>query len=118
MKKRKMAVYETADKVFYIFCEGTKTEPNYFEGFKKAIEQNPIYKNRVFVTVFGTGMNTMKVLEKAENFVKDNNIQSGEVWCIYDKDDFPSEHFNRVPERIESINSNSRDAILYNALAG
>lgn len=36
---------------FYIFCEGERTEPNYFEGFKQGIESNPIYREMVRIQI-------------------------------------------------------------------
>ena len=60
MKNRKANLYEPINK-YYIFCEGEKTEPNYFLGFKKAIETNPIYEDRVIIHIEGTGSETIRV---------------------------------------------------------
>ncbi len=46
----------------------------------------------------------MRVIGMAENYVKKNKIKKGQIWCVYDKDSFPSEHFNGVVERAESLN--------------
>ena len=50
-KQRKIEYLKQKTHKFYIFCEGEKTEPNYFSGFKKVIEQNPIYKNMVLLEI-------------------------------------------------------------------
>lgn len=47
---------------------------------------------------------TMRVIGIAEDYVKKNEIQKGQVWCVYDKDSFPAEHFNGVEERANSLN--------------
>ena len=59
----------TLDKRFYIFCEGEKTEPQYFEGFKKAIESYHMYRNLVFIEIHGVGKKTLSILKDAEKKV-------------------------------------------------
>jgi hypothetical protein len=44
-KKRRQEYLEQKEYCYYIFCEGERTEPNYFRGFKRYIENNPIYRN-------------------------------------------------------------------------
>ena len=105
MKKRKADLYEPIKK-YYIFCEGEKTEPNYFEGFKNAIETNSIYENRVIIYIDGTGYETKRVLADAEKYAKENNIKNAEIWCVYDKDDFPTKDFNAVSERAKTLSRN------------
>ena len=36
-RKRKLEYLEQKEYRYYIFCEGEKTEPNYFKGFKTHI---------------------------------------------------------------------------------
>ena len=45
-KKRRQEHLEKKKYRYYIFCEGEQTEPQYFVGFKRLIEDNPIYKDR------------------------------------------------------------------------
>ncbi len=47
---------------------------------------------------------TMRVIGMVEDYVKKNKILKGQVWCVYDKDSFPAEHFNGVAERANSLN--------------
>lgn len=47
---------------------------------------------------------TMRVIGMAEDYVKKNKILKGQVWCVYDKDSFPAEHFNGVEERANTLN--------------
>ena len=103
-RKRKLEYLEQKEYRYYIFCEGEKTEPNYFKGFKTHIESNPIYKNLVLIEIEPCGAETMSVLSQAEEYVKKNKLKEGQIWCIYDKDSFPSRRFNGVYERIVSLN--------------
>ncbi len=51
----------------------------------------------------------MRVIGMAEEYVKRNKIKKGQIWCVYDKDSFPTEHFNGVVERAESLNKENPD---------
>lgn len=42
--------------------------------------------------------------KRRQDYVEKNKIQKGQVWCVYDKDSFPAEHFNGVEERVNSLN--------------
>ena len=46
------------------------------------------------------------VIGMAEDYVKEESPEGkeGQVWCVYDKDSFPAEHFNGVGERANSLN--------------
>ncbi len=81
-----------------IVCEGKKTEPNYFKKFKT----NP----EVFdaIDVQGTGYNTVSLIEKAIK-IKNEAIQKSEpyieTWCVFDKDDFSVESFEKAIKMAE-----------------
>lgn len=94
---------------YYIFCEGQQTEPQYFAGFKRLIEENPIYKGMVLIEIEPCQAETMRVISKAEEYVRKNKIEKGQIWCVYDKDSFPAEHFNGVEERANSLNKDKLD---------
>lgn len=47
---------------------------------------------------------TMRVIGMAEEYVKKNKIQKGQIWCVYDKDSFPASDFNGVVSRAEQLN--------------
>jgi len=73
-----------------IVCEGTKTEPNYFKKFKA----NP----EVFdaIDVQGTGYNTVSLITEAIK-KKEAKIEPYiEIWCVFDKDDFSIESFEKA----------------------
>ena len=100
---------------YYIFCEGQQTEPLYFAGFKKLIEENPIYKDMVLIEIEPCQAETMRVIGMAEDYVKKNKIKKGQIWCVYDKDSFPPERFNGVVERAESLNKENPELQFHTA---
>ena len=108
-KKRRQEYLEQKEFRYYIFCEGQQTEPQYFSGFKKYIESNPIYKDMVLVEIEPCGAETMRVIGQAEEYVRKNKITKGQIWCVYDKDSFPAERFNGVLERAEALNLQNKD---------
>lgn len=114
-KKRRQEYLETKEYQYYIFCEGERTEPNYFLGFKKLIEYNPIYKDLVLLEIEPCAAETLRVLEKAEEYVRKNKIRKGQIWCVYDKDSFPAEHFNKVEKRMENLNKENKDIQYHSA---
>ena len=103
-KKRRQEHLEMKEYRYYIFCEGEQTEPRYFSGFKKLIEDNPIYRDMVLIQIEPCGAETMRVIGQAERYVKENQITKGQIWCVYDKDSFPAQNFNGVVSRAESLN--------------
>lgn len=71
-----------------IVCEGTKTEPNYFEAFKKFNRGTNVYD----IEVKGLGANTTSVVDKAIDLKNKGNYDR--VWAVFDKDSFPDAKFN------------------------
>lgn len=70
-----------------IVCEGERTEPLYFEAFKPAN-----------IIVRGTGFNTDSLVKKAISLRDDDALGFDQVWCVFDKDSFPSSNFNKAFE--------------------
>lgn len=103
-KERRQEYLEMKQYRYYIFCEGQQTEPLYFAGFKRLIENNPIYKDMVLIKIEPCQAETMRVITMAEDYVKKNRLTRGQIWCVYDKDSFPSGRFNGVVERAECLN--------------
>ena len=114
-KKRQQEYLETKEYQYYIFCEEEQTEPNYFLGFKKLIEYNPIYKDLVLIEIEPCAAEILRVLEKAEEYVRKNKIKKGQIRCVYDKDSFPAEHFNSVEKRMENLNKANGDIQYHSA---
>ena len=103
-KERRQEYLEMKKYRYYIFCEGEQTEPQYFTGFKRMIEENPIYKDMVLIEIEPCASETMRVIGKAEKYVKKNKIKKGQIWCVYDKDSFPASDFNGVVQRANKLN--------------
>ena len=91
---------------YLIVCEGKKTEPNYFNGLKKKINEK--YGNKVDVLIpnidiKGTGMNTTSLVKYTQKTVNHANKVYGQVWVVFDKDDYNDEQFNSA---IDNCNYN------------
>ena len=108
-KARRQEHLEKFEYRYYIFCEGEQTEPLYFDGFKRLIEANPIYRNMVLIEIEPCAADTMRVIGKAERYVEENHIKRGQIWCVYDKDSFPAGNFNGVTERAAKLSQDNPD---------
>lgn len=73
-----------------IVCEGTKTEPNYFEAFAEKRQGVIVYD----IEVKGLGSGTKDVVEKAIYLKGKNDYDR--VWAVFDKDEFPAKDFNEA----------------------
>ena len=75
-----------------ILCEDSKSACLYFKGFK-------LDESRIDVRTKGTGMNTVSLVQEAIN-LKEEAVRSREpfyrIWCVFDRDSFPPQHFNRA----------------------
>ncbi len=89
--ERPEAVREEKQKIL-IVCEGENTEPSYFEKFKLSTAT---------ITSVGEGYNTIALVERAEKLSKKDNYD--QVWCVFDKDDFPNENFNSAIYKAEAL---------------
>lgn len=85
-KKRKENIREKLVR-FLIVCEGTKTEPLYFE----ALIKNHISTVRK-VTIEGEGRATVALVDRAleikQELERKNAMSFDRVWVVFDKDDF------------------------------
>ena len=78
---------------FLIVCEGEKTEPNYFLGFRVL---------QLAVDAVGTGYNTEGLVEEAIRLKGEKEAEAerrgrppyDQVWCVFDRDSFPADSFN------------------------
>ena len=105
-RKDKLKSKRQAPANYLIVCEGKKTEPNYFNGLKKKINEK--YGNKVDVLipnieVKGTGKNTTKLLKYTQKTVNHANKVYGQVWVVFDKDDYSDEQFDSA---IDNCNYN------------
>jgi hypothetical protein len=83
-----------------VYCEGQKTEPNYFRKF-------PVKIDIVEVNFGGGGSNTVALVSDAINYA-DKALNKGkpynQVWCVFDRDDFPSAQFNQAINKAQVNN--------------
>ena len=73
-----------------IVCEGKKTEPYYFLGF------------RITNDVYGWGLETIRVVEKAKD-INDAEGPFDQIWCVFDRDSFPPADFDNAIKMVESL---------------
>ncbi|HFA47898.1 MAG TPA: RloB domain-containing protein, partial [Bacteroidetes bacterium] len=66
-----------------IVCEGGNTEPSYFKKFKLATAT---------IKAVGEGYNTITLVDRAVQLSTEEEYN--QVWCVFDKDDFPNQNFN------------------------
>ena len=98
-RKDRLKSKRQAPANYLIVCEGKKTEPNYFNGLKRKINEK--YGNKVDVLipnidVKGTGMNTTSLVKYTQKTVNHANKVYGQVWVVFDKDDYSDEQFNQA----------------------
>ena len=77
-------------ETFLIVCEGAKTEPNYFNSFRV---------RTATIKVEGAGDNTVNLVKIALRLKKEQAKEGppyDQVWCVFDRDDFPAERFNEA----------------------
>jgi hypothetical protein len=91
---RKVATKELRQR-FLIVCEGEKTEPNYFRAFRVP---------REVITIKGVGANTVALVQRAIQLR--NGGEYDQVWCVFDRDSFPAEQFNRALAMAQKENIN------------
>lgn len=84
-----------------IITEGTKTEPKYFEGIQNTINRN--FRDKIQLKIYGEGDNTLGLLEKTLQRVRNSGIIYKHVWIVYDTDDFPAERINLTAEECENL---------------
>ena len=58
-----------------------------------------IYRDMVLSKIESCQAETMRVIGKAEEYVRENKITKGQIWCVYDKDSFPASDVNGVVQR-------------------
>jgi len=105
-RKDRLKSKRRAPANYLIVCEGKKTEPNYFNGLKRKINEK--YGNKVDVLipnidVKGTGMNTTSLVKYTQKMVNHANKVYGQVWVVFDKDDYNNEQFDSA---IDNCNYN------------
>lgn len=94
-----------------IVSEGTETEPAYFEAIRDII--NSRYREKIQLDISGEGDNTVNLFQKAKQRAADSPNGYRHVWVVYDIDDFPVEHVDRV---VGLCRENSTEETEYHAV--
>ena len=80
-----------------IISEGVNTEVSYFRQFEQPT---------IRVKAVGTGFNTLSLVRRAEQ-IRDEEAAKGrhydQVWCVFDRDDFPAQDFNEAVRLAEQL---------------
>ena len=97
--RNKVAIKKLAPPNYLIICEGKETEPNYFNGLKQKINEKFEDRVRIIVPsikVKGTGLNTESLVKYAKKYINQSPKVYGQVWVVFDKDDYTDEKFNNA----------------------
>ena len=83
-QKRKHEFKSVNTNSFLIVTEGEKTEPLYFKGLQKKINEKingriDIVESPV-IDIFGQGCSTSRLIESTEEIVKDSNVFYQNIW--------------------------------------
>ena len=96
--KNKVGTRRLAPPNYLIICEGKETEPNYFNGLKKKINEK--FRDKISIVpgikVKGTGLNTESIVEYTKKYINKSPQIYGQVWVVFDKDDYTDEQFNNA----------------------
>lgn len=111
MKSKPDKIRKIQPEYHLIVTEGTNTEPAYFEAIKNIINEK--YYNKIKLDIHGKANNTINLFGKALNIVKESPNIYKHVWIVYDTDDFPAEHVDKV---VELCNKNNTDETTYHAI--
>ena len=91
-KKRKYEFQSPKADSFLIVTEGERTEPLYFKGIQKLIQEKAGGRIDIVdvpvVDIYGEGCSTGKLIEITEQIVKRAKINYLNIWVVFDKDDF------------------------------
>jgi hypothetical protein len=75
---------------FLIVCEGEKTEPKYFEGFRVP---------KTVIDIQGLGENPSNLVKSAKELKEQGDYD--QVWCVFDRDAWTIEDFNNAIKNAE-----------------
>lgn len=111
LSKRIDRVKKIQPEYHLIVTEGKKTEPKYFGAIRDLI--NSRYREKIHLEIYGEGDNTISLFEKAKMRAENDPNGCKHVWVVYDKDDFPPEHFDTTAELCKQ---SSNDRTTYHAI--
>lgn len=101
MKARKDRNKSIFPEYHLIVCEGTKTEPIYFQVLSDII--NAKYKGRISLIPIGKARGTLNLLDEAIKEHDKSKKEIKHVWIIYDKDNFTKDSFDNTFYKCQEI---------------
>ncbi len=81
-----------------IVCEGEKTEPNYFKGFLRDLENS-----KIRVKIIGEGYNTVSLVKRTIE-LRGDEANYCRVWVVFDRDSFKPQDFNKAMQLAKNEN--------------
>lgn len=111
MKKKPDRVIKIHPEYHLIVTEGTDTEPAYFGAIKEII--NKRYPEKIHLDVSGEGDNTIILFGRAKLLAGNISNVYKHVWIVYDTDDFPADHIDRV---LQLCVENSTEETMFHAI--
>ncbi len=91
-------------KYYLIVCEGTKTEPNYFESLKEDLPKGVLTAYQIDIE--GTGRNTRSLVTEAkrikESYQKQTSRPVDKLWVVFDRDSFTPNDFNSAIQQCQN----------------
>lgn len=91
LAERKKELRNPKPNSFLIVSEGAKTEPLYFDGLAKHINDkygDSISVEKPIIKTQGEGKCTVRLVEEASRIVSRSRLIYSQVWVVFDKDDF------------------------------
>lgn len=92
-------------KYYLIVCEGSKTEPNYFEGLKNELPKGVLIAHQIDIE--GTGFNTESLVDEAIRlkgvYERETGRPVDKLWTVFDRDSFTAESFNAAVQRCAAV---------------
>ncbi len=100
-KNRKVDVRPERERIL-IVCEGSKTEPNYFESLKALLPKQVAS----IIDIAGEGFNTQSLVNRAKQIrdsKKNSDYPYDETWVVFDRDSFESGAFDNAIHSAEAM---------------
>ncbi len=101
VEHKRLIEIRSVRKYYLIVCEGTKTEPNYFESFKMDLPKGVLTAYKIEIE--GTGRNTQSLIDEAlrlkTKYKQEHNRTIDKLWVVFDKDSFSAGDFNSAINR-------------------
>lgn len=107
MKKRNGKSKRIFPEYHLIICEGTETEPNYFQELTNRI--NKQYKGRISFIIKGKGKGTLNLFEEATQEYEKSTKEIKHVWIVYDKDEFPKDSFDNTYYKCKTMKKQNNE---------